>query len=529
MVQTVSRVPVLLVLLVLIGAASISPAARAQSPAPTLVYHQITNLNEGSGYLGFPVLSADGARGVFSDAPGTGDPATPNRIYTIASDGSAMTEVDSYVPLCFCGAIVDISGDGQVVVSSDSVQIRIAGAGELVALTSNEITSVVITGDGETVFFLVRRDAATREDSVPVARGIWAINVDGSGLRQVVSADAVATATGVPVEQTGCCFHGDGHPLDVSDDGGKIVFGAFAGAGEHLFTVDGNGGSLQLLRQDLNWVVRVAISGDGSTVASDGIPLDSNLNVVEVVASDGGEPATMPGVPSGGFDEPLQLSQDGSRLLISPTGMLFDTGTGEVRLLGISILGAGGVHEAVITDGLARATMNAEGNQFLYAIRTVRCADCANLQEQLATLELDPAVLGEAPSIANPALDPAAIGLNGASSTTVEATIETEAEVLGVGFAALLDGLLDVNVGNGALLHDDGQQGDARAGDKTFTASNIVHSPLVVREDDSGPRQVRVAAEIEASDGMRHATAVDAGTLAVGDAPAGNAEATPAG
>jgi hypothetical protein len=126
-----------------------SSPAEAQPAAGPLVYHQITNLTEGSGFLGYPVLSADGTRAVFSDAPGTGDPETPNRIFTIAPDGSGMTEVDSYVPLCFCNAIVDISGDGATVVSSDSVQIRVVEAGaprELLALASNEI-SVVRMGD----------------------------------------------------------------------------------------------------------------------------------------------------------------------------------------------------------------------------------------------------------------------------------------------------------------------------------------------------------------------------------------------
>jgi hypothetical protein len=165
---------ILLLLASLLAPAMWPSSATAQSTGTWFVYHQITNLPEGTGSLGYPVFSGDGTTAVFSEAPGTGEPSTPNRILTIAADGSGMTEVDSYVPLCFCGAIVDISNDGSTVVSTDTMQVRIADGGgsrTLIALATNEITSMVISGDGQTVFFIVRRDTTTADPAIPMPRG----------------------------------------------------------------------------------------------------------------------------------------------------------------------------------------------------------------------------------------------------------------------------------------------------------------------------------------------------------------------
>lgn len=514
---------VLLLLAQFLLPVSTAPPASAQSSGDLFVYHQITNLAEGTGSLGFPVLSGDGATAVFSEAPGTGDPATPNRIFTIKADGSGMTEVDSYVSLCYCGAVVDISNDGGTVVSTDSVQVRIADAGgarELVSLGSNEISGVVISGNGQIVFFLVRRDTVSRDGATPFPRGIWAVDAAGTNLRQLVDASDIATAVGVPVEETGCCFHADGHPLDASDDGGRIVFGSYAAGFERFFSADGSGGNLIQLGADQQNAMRVAVSGDGTLAAYDGMPAGATLNDVAVIPASGGTPEVLTTMPYSGYDEPFQLSQTGSKLLISWNGLLFDTAAGTSVQLGVSINGAGGNHTAVLNDGLPRGTMDATGEQFLYVMRTVRCADCANQQEQLATLTIDPVDLEEAPMISNASVTPDTLGLNGSSEVVAEATVTTEDTVIGVGFTGLLNGTPDPNVGTGRVLLDDGLNGDATAGDGIYTAGAIVHITSTTRDDDTGPRVVRIAAEVEGADGRRHATALDIGTLTVTDATA---------
>jgi hypothetical protein len=283
--------------------------------------------------------------------------------------------------------------------------------------------------------------------------------------------------------------------------------------------VDGDGGDLRVLRESVQNVMRVAISGDGATVAYDVLPLGSSTNALAVVPFGGGEPQVYVVPPATEFREPLQLSADGARLLVSPNGLLIDTATGDARLLAVSISGVGGNHEAVLTDGLARATMDAEAGRFLYAMRTVRCADCVNLPEQLALLEIGPGDLGEAPVITDASIEPPEIGLNQTSEAIVTATIDSPTPILGVGIASLLEGgVVDANVGHLQNLVDDGQGGDAAAGDGVYTTT-IVHAPVVTRDPDTDPRTIRIAAEIEDSDGLRHAMAIDAGTLTVVPGP----------
>src|SRR5258708_10648566 len=130
--------------------------ACAQAPLPvvrTFVHHEISAFtnspNQGSGGRAAPMLSANGNRIAFAHYV----PAT-NRIFVMNSDGSGQQQVDSYTALCNCSSMVDISADGSKIVSSDSVQLRIsdsAGARSLLALDSNNISDIRISGDGTKV------------------------------------------------------------------------------------------------------------------------------------------------------------------------------------------------------------------------------------------------------------------------------------------------------------------------------------------------------------------------------------------
>lgn len=512
-VPSQAAVAALLLALALTGAGP----ARAQRLDPNLlVYHQITNLTGGTGSIGFPVLSADGRRVAFF-APDAGDAATPNRIYAVGADGTGLTEVDAYKPGCDCNSEVDISADGGTVVSTDSSQVRLVAAGgaarELVS-AGNEITALRITGDGRTVFFVVRRDTSARDGGRSLPRGIWAINADGSDLRQVVGAEAVAKVVGVPVEDTGCCFHAgsESHALDVSQDGSRVVFTAYAHGGEYGFAVAGGGGTPRVLVGPDALVERVAISGDGATIAADVVPLNGDgSNQIAVVPYAGGEGRIVAKATNSGTADPIQLSADGSRLLVSPNSLLIDTATGEVRTLEIALAWFSGNHDSVLTDGLPRATMNADATRFAYAMRTARCADCLNAHEQLAILDLGPADLGAAPVLADPRVSPGTIALSGASVATVQVHVATAGKVRGVGLVALANGVYDGHVGWGVLLTDDGTNGDATAGDGTFTNDAVRADCCAVLD----PHTLRIEAEVETSDGLRHAKAVDFGPLMV--------------
>jgi hypothetical protein len=503
----------------LLSAPIITVTAIAQTEAPDpdlLVYHQITNL--GDDFLGVasPQMSSDGTTIAFADPFGGSDPEKPNRVFVIDADGGDPTEVDSYRPNCGCPAHIAISADGSVVVSTDSMQVRIAdggGARELLSITSNEIGGIRLSADGETAFFLVRRDVAA-VDGTLLTRGVWAIGASGDNLRQIVAADDIADLFGIAIEATGCCFYADGMPFDVSASGDEIVFGAYAGDGEHVLAVSGDGSNLHDLAGPFNWVKNVAVSGDGSTVAFDIVPLDNGNNEVGLVDFAGGDPQIIATATGSSSHDVLRLSDDGSKLLLTPLSHLVDTSTGDRRQLAVLTPGAGG-HDALLAEGMARAAMNADATRFSYVMRYIRCADCANLHEQIATLDIGPAALGAAPALSDATIDPTEIADDSVEVATASVAVETEGEIVAVGAVFLRDGVYDVNLAFDAKLLDDGLTADARANDDIFTNGALRYSQAVAREDDTGPRSIRYQAEIETPDGLRHATALDAGTLTV--------------
>ena len=88
----------------------------------TMVYHEITRFDRQVrfGNSGESALSASGNRIVFAHAPGDETDARYNHIFVINPDGSGQREVDFYKQNCGCGAMVDISADGNTVISTAS-------------------------------------------------------------------------------------------------------------------------------------------------------------------------------------------------------------------------------------------------------------------------------------------------------------------------------------------------------------------------------------------------------------------------
>ena len=510
--------PVVVLVLALLGALPglwLPPEAAAQSGA-TYYYRQITNIDASvTGSVGLPVLSADGQVATFADAPGSGDSATPNRIYRIAADGSGLAEVDSYTPKCFCGSWVDLSADGATIVSTDSMQIRVTTGGNgttVLEVNSNEISSLRLTSAGDRMAFMLGRDAGVVGSGEVLVRGVYVMNVDGSGLQLVVGPDQLAPMAATTADQIGM-LRLQTQALDISDDGSRIVFGAYIAGPQAVFAANSDGSGLVQLQRPVSYVQRVAISGDGASVAMDVVPIETQISEVSVVPSVGGPSSVLiPGLPTNQVD-PIQLTQDGSKLLVSPNALLIDTASSATTLLAAPIEGLGGAHLAVIPDGLPRATMDATASIVLYAMRTVRCADCANLSEQLAVLTFGDPPPG-APAIANVAIDPTSVVLGDYENTfAISAEVTTtDGELLGVGFSGMLpSGALDTNFGSTTLLFDDGTFGDPTAGDGTFSQTGIVY--VVRSAAEPGLRLVRIAAELETADDYRVATAVDAGVL----------------
>jgi hypothetical protein len=503
--------------LAMIGSAHRAQGQGSSTPkvVRTLVYHEITTLTDGISPN--PILSASGNRAVFTVSPGSGDPARPNRIFVVNADGTGLREVDSYTTKCFCGSMVDISADGSKVISSEGVQLRIAnadGSSGRTLFDGGEIRYIRTSGDGSKVFFQERRDTAAAQ------RGVWVINADGSGLRQVVGPDQVGKLLGIPADNV-FTFDVNGWALDVSRDGSRIVFGTHAHApqapeqpfGDRIFGVNLDGSGLHPILEAMNFVSHAGISADGTKVLYDIIPAPApSTNEGGVVDFDGTGRKALAApsrrLPQGfpGSAERLQLSADGSKLLLGTTGVLFDTATGAP----LQLAARGGYFSndpgRLADEGMYVATMNESATRFLYITGPAE----AGKPGQLATLDLNPATLGDAPLISSVTIDPPSLLTQGRSAATVTAQVSGGQLILRVGAMALFTGLTDENLGPVVLL-DDGQNGDTRGGDSLFTSTGLRTNCCT----EVGPRTVRIKAEARAADGRRHATAVDLEPFAV--------------
>jgi hypothetical protein len=487
----------------------------------TLVYHEITRWETGVNTRGeeSPILSDDGQVIAFSRSPGSGDPANPNKLFVVHADGSGEHEIDSYTPYCYCGSLLDLSGNGERVVATDLVHIRTADASgsagrEVLALASNEINSIRISGDGQTIVFRVYRDTTFRDSSEPMERGIYAIDYDGSNLQQLVGPADLAPVLGIPLEEVSFF---SGANIDLSDNGDQIIFGMLidpipGGAGQGLLATDLGGETPRILIDRVGFIQTVAISNDGSTVAYVKVDLDTGAETAGGMGFDGSgdHPLTNnsqepPGIGMGlpGFEVRLRLSTDGSRLLLGETGLLFDTQTGERLALSTTDVPHGpDVPPALVLEGLIRPTMDRDAKRVRFM-----AADALNVF-QLAILDIDPTDLGDAPIITDASISPSSIALAGATSATIQAQVTSANPYLLVGANVLLDGRPDANVGSaysGPLLDDGLTNGDKTAGDNIYTTDKLAANCCAL----PGPRVVRIKAETQTADGLRHATAVN--------------------
>ncbi|HWQ32963.1 MAG TPA: BACON domain-containing carbohydrate-binding protein [Blastocatellia bacterium] len=494
------------------AAQSFNSSVSASTPATilrTLVYHQITSQTSGiTVNSGSPVLSASGNRAVFAISPGSGDPNTPNRIFVVNADGTGERQVDAYTTLCFCSSQADISADGEWVVSTEGVQLRIAradGSGGRELLRDREFEAIRISGDGTKVFFLQRRGEP------PTDRGLYVINADGSGLRQIAGPTQIGTLLGIPRDEVFTFDTGFGSTdLSVSHDGQRIVF-ATNSRGQRMFGVNLDGTGLHQIGETRLFINSVALSADGQKVASliTSNPCCSNPRELFVGNFDGtgqrklSDENSGPIKRLGNSGDRIQLSSDGAKLLLGSGSILVDVASGAPLQLGVSFNSVTDDPPPVVDEGMLKATMNSSATRFLYVI------DCTGnfngcLLPQLAVLDLNPVSLGQAPSVTEPKIDPSFVLTQSRSAATVSARVTTTNTIRGVGNAALIGGLDDKNVSKLKMV-DDGTNGDT-------TANNGIFTHNAVRADSSaivGARTMRVKAEVRAGDGRRHATAID--------------------
>src|SRR5581483_4030640 len=296
------------------------------SIARTIAYHQITSYAESdaNGYRGTTAISGNGALIAFAHdvSPTRGQ----NQVYAMNFNGTNPRLVDSYTARCFCGSTIAISDDASKIAITEGRQIRTAG-GASALLTAEEgavsgISGLALEGDGRRIFFLVGRDTnfGTGPQPVPLLRGLYVMNWDGSGLRQIVGPDAVAALLGTTsssncIPDSSDTGNSPSYTLSVSSDGAHIVFGAKARGSEGIFGVDLDGSNLHLVLGPVPYVHRLAISSDGTRVLYSAT-VSGSLIDTGAVNFDGTNRVRLRqdglGSASG-----VQLTSDGSALLAS--------------------------------------------------------------------------------------------------------------------------------------------------------------------------------------------------------------------
>jgi uncharacterized protein (TIGR03437 family) len=480
----------------------------------TMVYHQLTSLPDtGPDGRSSTVLSGNGAVIAYTYAPASTRADNPNRIYVMNFDGTGSRQVDSYQTQCFCGSIVDISDDGSKVASTEGRQVRISddkGARALVTVDTG-VSGIRIQGDGLRVFFLLDRDGhfAGSSGTGPVQRGLYVINSDGSGLRQIVGPNQVGALFGTKVTdsispQFAITGNAPNHTLGVTRDGARIAFGAqkFAGNGpDAIFGVNLDGSGLHFVAGPTAYVYHLNISADGSKVLSDTLVEGWVESAVANFDGTARRAFRRDGI---GNAPGIQLSADGSLLLALDT--LYNTdGSGALQLSATF---------NALTPG--SPVMNAAATRFVYSF--VYPGTYSQGLTQLASAEINPVSLGAAPPIVGPAVNPDFVMPDGNPEAVVTAGVSASNKVIGVSYAIVREGLVEQPHDADVFLVDDGTNGDKTAGDGIFTSGNV-HAPY---DSLSGPRTLRLFAQVLDPAQRRHATLVDvAPFFVVSQPPAG--------
>jgi hypothetical protein len=487
----------------------------------TITYDQITNLpssvqlNNGS-----DVLSADGNRAVFQTSGPSGD-----QIYTLNSDGTGLTLVDPHPnPPVSSHEILDISADGSVVLEVTGNTLRAVnadGSNLHDVITLQGYFTTRLSADGKTVFFEDSSSPTGNPQDFPA--GLYSLPAAG-GTPTLIASDAQVAALLGTTASNISMDPGDSIDLDVSADGQHLVCLAHFIGSDVLLGVNSDGSGLHTIGPLATANVGIAMAGisaDGSTVfrydTGDVLPAPR----LTVYHFDGSGAVTL-NVPDGLVadstpPEHVQLTQDGSKLLLGSTALLINTDNSGVVQIGTDVgLGTSGVpNHSLVNALLIHPTMNSAGTEFLFAT-----GDLNNIP-QLAVAHLNPTSLGGDPAISNISINPSYILTETRSATTIKATVSASSKPAGVSEAFLLDGVSETGYFTDQQLYDDGTNRDVTAGDGIYTNNHIT----INYDPPTGPRTVRVSAETVDGSGLQHVTTVEVdGLTVVTQAPASNLE-----
>jgi hypothetical protein len=472
--------------------AGIGLAPAVNNVLRTIAYHEITSLTTPMDVSNYPVMSRNGTRAFFT--------VKNTELWMINTDGSGARKIDTDTTLST--HFFSVSDDGAKALVWNAVFLRIVntdGSGASSVLTSSDgaIQGARLSGDGKTIVFInghANGVLAVSSGSRLAERGIWAINSDGTNLREITGSPEAGGLLGVG--DVLMSFDGGAGVLDVSSNGGRIVFGVAAGArGRALMAVNGDRTSLRVLRAGLATLFGAAISGDGSTVAYTAT-VSSGATELDVIRFDGTGALTL-SARSGLYA--LQMSSDGSLVYAGAagTGLLGRTDGSSLTQLFAPVFG-NPAQLAAENPGFNFSSMSGDGTRFLFTVPSLRYSQTGIIE--LAMADLNPLSLGAAPVMVNPTVDPSSIPADGAGYRAIIGVKVTSATPIAAASAqSFLQGFPDQV---GTILTDTGN--GAWMGSFFYTTTV------------SGPRVIRVKAETQSADGKRHATAVDFGGFSVG-------------
>lgn len=489
---------------------------RAQTVLRTQVYHQLTAYtNDGpSAGLHALAISADGSKIAFT-RPYYG-PTRSNLIYSVNFDGSGLTLIDQWAP--YSDARVDISGDGTKVISWQNGILRMAngdGSNPHQVLQVTTDADFRLSPKGDKVFFATGDPFDTVPPTYIYPGGLYAMNLDGGGLTNLIGTNKLAQYFGLPLDKIGLRAYYNNTWLAVSGDGSRLLHQSYA-SGYRLMrvNVDGTG----LMEYPLGTVPDIyafqvtsfGLSGDGNRLFyvchRPGTPEE-----IGVINWDGsGRTVLMTNSDccwNSGW--PKQMNHDGSKLLFPEQAWLINTdGTGRRQWVAPS----GDTH--VLYWGNHMATMSSNANRFAYL---PKIPDGGPLQ--LATMEVNPTNYGSAPLLSQVSCTPAWVRTTNQSSVLLSARVSPTNNIYhdSVIVEAFRNGLSDGSFGS-VYPNDAGLYGDLQARDGVY-ANNWMTASW---DSQLGPRTLRFKTESVDGNSFYHATMVEVGPLfVVSQAPSG--------
>ena len=331
--------------------------------------------------------------------------------------------------------------------------------------------------------------------------------------------------------------------MGISADGSHVVFAAnTSNGGAALVGVDNNGNAHLIgpINSSNFEMPDIAISGDGNTVAR----YDTNTNppVLGVYNFNGsahstsGPTLSVPGIPIDSTapatisSEPIQLTFDGSKLLLGHTSLLLNTdGSGGFVQIGTNVAGTNFVGE---TFGQGPMTMNSSGNAFLFV------GNDHSGNDELGIARLNPA----SPDPSDPAGQQPDVqhAVSGARSTLEfpnahDHCPDQRGRRSRRGSGPVLRTEWPVRRQQQPQQHFRGlpvvrrwcTHGDVTAGDHVYTVNNINASHITDPNTDLGPRTIRLSGVALDSASKLHITTVEyTGLSIVSQAPTVNTTTT---